>query len=278
MNKKTKSFPLPLSSVMEPFPSEKAMREDPGQWRSTQTAILNQTENRRRMFSQKSAVSVSSKSWNESIVARSLRAMIDRLVVAGIKDPVVLDAIGQIPRHLFVEPGLAVQAYADIALPIGAHQTISKPSTIAKMIEMLRKGCDGAPMQKILEIGTGCGYQAAILAKIAKEVYSVERIKILHELARQNLRPLRIANLRLHYGDGMLGLPQVAPFDGIILAAAGSEIPKVLLDQLAVGGRLIAPVGLEKQTLQLVRRLSENKWETAVVDDCHFVPLQKGTA
>lgn len=214
---------------------------------------------------------------NGPAASKTLRSMTERLARAGITDTVVLNAIGQIPRHLFVEPGLSGQAYEDVALPIGAHQTISKPSTIAKMLEALRAGSRQPCMKKILEIGTGCGYQAAILAKIANEVYSVERIKSLHELARRNLRPLRIANLRLHYGDGMLGLPQVAPFDGIIVAAAGVQVPDALLDQLAIGGRLVAPIGLERQTLQLVERVSENKWESTVLDDCHFVPLQRGT-
>ena len=206
-----------------------------------------------------------------------LRSMVGRLARAGIKDIVVLDAIGQIPRHLFVEPGLSGQAYEDIALPIGAHQTISKPSTVARMLEALRTGMTRSRMKKILEIGTGSGYQAAVLAKIAEEVYSVERIKSLHELARRNLRPLRIANLRLHYGDGMLGLQQVAPFDGIVVAAAGIRVPDALLEQLAVGGRLVAPVGGERQTLQLVERVSESRWESTVLDDCHFVPLRQGT-
>lgn len=214
---------------------------------------------------------------NGPVASKTLRSMTERLARAGIADTVVLNAIGQIPRHLFVEPGLSGQAYEDVALPIGAHQTISKPSTIAKMLEALRAGSRQPCMKKILEIGTGCGYQAAILAKIANEVYSVERIKSLHELARRNLRSLRIANLRLHYGDGMLGLPQVAPFDGIIVAAAGVQVPDALLDQLAIGGRLVAPIGLERQTLQLVERVSENKWESTVLDDCHFVPLRRGT-
>lgn len=215
--------------------------------------------------------------WNESNITRSARSMVERLAQSGIKDKVVLQAMQQIPRHLFLESGLWGQAYADIALPIGSHQTISKPSTVAKMIEALRTGMGTQPLNRILEIGTGCGYQAAILAKLGEEVYSIERIKALHELARRNLRPMRIANLRLQYGDGMKGLPQAAPFDGIILAAAGLQVPDALLDQLAIGGRLIAPVGDEKQKLQLIKRVAEREWESVILDDCYFVPLQQGT-
>jgi protein-L-isoaspartate(D-aspartate) O-methyltransferase len=145
------------------------------------------------------------------------------------------------------------------------------------MIEILRDNRNGGVLNRVLEIGTGCGYQAAVLSLVAKDVYSIERIKALHELAKTNLRPMRIANIRLHYGDGMLGLPQAAPFDGIILAAAGLEVPQALLDQLAIGGRLVAPVGSRHQMLQLIERVSQFEWTTATVEDCHFVPLRPGT-
>jgi protein-L-isoaspartate(D-aspartate) O-methyltransferase len=135
---------------------------------------------------------------------------------------------------------------------------------------------DGATLANVLEIGTGCGYQAAVLSLVAKNVYSIERIKALHELAKNNLRPMRIANIRLHYGDGMLGLPQVAPFDGIILAAAGLEVPQALLEQLAIGGRLIAPVGGKNQVLQLIERINKNEWSSSILEHCHFVPLHQG--
>ena len=147
-----------------------------------------------------------------------------------------------VPRHMFMDEALASQAYIDASLPIGHHQTISQPYIVARMIEVMRQG---GKLQRVLEIGTGCGYQAAVLSLVAKEVYSIERIRPLHELAKANLRPLRVSNLRLQYGDGMLGLPQAAPFDGIILAAAGLEVPQALLEQLAprrpsgcAGGRL----------------------------------------
>ena len=276
MSKKTKTFPLPLSSVMGRSSFEKPDYFG-NRGRFDSVAVDRRPEKRKTDVPESKPVRFQGAGLNGPAASKTLRSMTERLARAGITDTVVLNAIGQIPRHLFVEPGLSGQAYEDVALPIGAHQTISKPSTIAKMLEALRAGSRQPCMKKILEIGTGCGYQAAILAKIANEVYSVERIKSLHELARRNLRPLRIANLRLHYGDGMLGLPQVAPFDGIIVAAAGVQVPDALLDQLAIGGRLVAPIGLERQTLQLVERVSENKWESTVLDDCHFVPLQRGT-
>ncbi|MBI1835272.1 MAG: protein-L-isoaspartate(D-aspartate) O-methyltransferase [Burkholderiales bacterium] len=200
-------------------------------------------------------------------------AMVARVAQQGVQDALVLDALAAIPRHLFIESGLSSQAYIDASLPIGHHQTISQPYIVARMMELMR---NGRALQHVLEIGTGCGYQAAVLSLVAKQVYSIERIKALHELAKENLRPMRIANIRLHYGDGMLGLPQVAPFDGIILAAAGLEVPQALLMQLAVGGRLIAPVGSRSQVLQLTERISKDEWATTTVEACHFVPLRAG--
>jgi protein-L-isoaspartate(D-aspartate) O-methyltransferase len=146
------------------------------------------------------------------------------------------------------------------------------------MIEVMRDNKKNGVLDKVLEIGTGCGYQAAVLSLVAKEVFSIERIKPLHELAKQNLRPLRIANIRLHFGDGMLGLPQAGPFDGIILAAAGLEVPQALLDQMSLGGRLVAPVGGAQQELQLIERVSLNQWTKTTLEKCHFVPLKPGTA
>lgn len=214
---------------------------------------------------------------NSSMVSEAVRkAMVARIAQQGVKDPQVLAAMEAVPRHFFLEPGLASQAYIDASLPIGYHQTISQPYIVARMIEVLKAGAR-QPMKRVLEIGTGCGYQAAVLAQVATEVYSIERIKPLHELARANLRALRIPNLRLHYGDGMLGFPQLAPFDGIILAAAGLQVPPGLLDQLSVGGRLIAPVGSRDQVLQLICRIGENEWTTETLEHCHFVPLRPGT-
>ncbi len=214
---------------------------------------------------------------NMPLVSDAVRkAMVQRIAQQGVRDPVVLAAMEAVPRHYFLEPGLAPQAYIDAALPIGYHQTISQPYIVARMIEVLREGASGK-LKRVLEIGTGCGYQAAVLAQVAEDVYSIERVRPLHELARSNLRPLRIPNLRLHYGDGMLGLPQCGPFDGIILAAAGLDVPQALFDQMAIGGRLIAPVGAGQQRLKLVVRTKRNEWMADMLEPCHFVPLRPGT-
>ena len=208
------------------------------------------------------------------LVSAAIRhAMVVRVAKQGVQDQVVLNALDTVPRHAFIEPALSAQAYIDASLPIGHHQTISQPYIVARMIEVMRHG---RQLERVLEIGTGCGYQAAVLSCVAKEIFSIERIKPLHELAKANLRPLRIANLRLHYGDGMLGLPQVAPFDGIILAAAGLEVPQALLEQLAVGGRLVAPVGAQVQHLQLITRSGKAEWLSETLEACHFVPLRPG--
>jgi protein-L-isoaspartate(D-aspartate) O-methyltransferase len=201
--------------------------------------------------------------------------MAARTARQGVKDAQVLAALEIVPRHMFVEPGMLAQAYVDISLPIGHNQTISQPYIVARMIELLK---GSGPLRRVLEIGTGCGYQAAVLSFVAQEVYSIERIKPLHELAKANLRPLRIANLRLQYGDGMLGLPQVAPFDGIILAAAGLEVPRALLEQMAIGARLVAPVGAQVQHLQRITRTGKAEWTSETLEACHFVPLRPGIA
>jgi protein-L-isoaspartate(D-aspartate) O-methyltransferase len=203
------------------------------------------------------------------------RTMVARVARQGVKDQLVLEALATVPRHAFVQEGLASQAYIDAALPIGHQQTISKPYIVARMIELMR---GGTGLRRVLEIGTGCGYQAAVLARVVQEVYSIERIKPLHELAKLNLRAMRVPNLRLHYGDGMLGLPQAAPFDGIILAAAGLQVPQALLDQLAIGGRLVAPVGAALQHLQLTTRAGKAEWISETLESCHFVPLCPGIA
>jgi protein-L-isoaspartate(D-aspartate) O-methyltransferase len=202
------------------------------------------------------------------------RAMVARVARQGVRDETVLAALQAVPRHLFLEPAMSAQAYVDASLPIGHNQTISQPYIVARMIEAMHAG---RPLARVLEIGTGCGYQAAVLACVAQEVYSIERIRQLHELAKTNLRPLRIPNLRLHYGDGMLGLPQVAPFDGIILAAAGLEVPRALLEQLAIGARLVAPVGGSEQHLQRITRIGKAEWTSETLESCHFVPLRSGT-
>lgn len=285
MTTKDRRFPLPLSSVVD-----KSARLINGKSGSTQiavpqtamqNAIKNATESTKRPnspllhvvkplgFGSDTLNVIDSARGSESI----RRAMVERVAKKGVKDSFVLAALELVPRHLFIESGLSSQAYIDASIPIGHHQTISQPYIVGRMIEIMRNGC---ALVNVLEIGTGCGYQAAVLSLVAKEVYSIERIKALHELAKKNLRPMRIANIRLHYGDGMLGLPQVAPFDGIILAAAGLEVPQALLDQLAIGGRLIAPVGGKNQMLQLIERVAKSEWKSSVLEHCHFVPLHHG--
>jgi protein-L-isoaspartate(D-aspartate) O-methyltransferase len=206
--------------------------------------------------------------------------MVERLRENGIADTRVLQALATVPRHMFVDPGLATQAYEDAALPIGHHQTISKPSVVARMLELVLTGRE---LSRVLEIGTGCGYQAAVLSRIAHDVYSIERIKPLYERAKTNLRPLRIPNIRLHYGDGRLGLPSAAPFDAIVIAAAGFDVPQALLEQLAIGGRLVAPVaaghdasGEATQVLTLVERTGPAQWRESRLDRVFFVPLKSG--
>ncbi len=288
-----KRFPLTLDSITGKAGRNRAATS--AHTYSTQTATQNASRHLPRAISavpasssnspsastslpgSASAPVMASRTMNSPLVSESVRkSMVKRIEQQGVKDKVVLAAMESVPRHFFLEPGLASQAYIDASLPIGYHQTISQPYIVARMIEVLRANSRG-PLNRVLEIGTGCGYQAAVLAQVAQEVYSIERIKPLHELARTNLRPLRIANLRLHYGDGMLGFPQVAPFDGIILAAAGMQVPQDLLDQMSVGGSLVAPIGNRNQVLQLIRRTAENEWMSENLEHCHFVPLKSGT-
>jgi len=157
----------------------------------------------------------------------------------------------EVPRHLFVDEALASRAYDDVSLPINYNQTISQPYIVARMIEVLRVS---APLGRVLEIGTGCGYQAAVLAQLAREVYTVERIKPLYERARKQLSDLKIRNVSVRYADGTAGLPESAPFDGIIMAAAAPTLSAVLREQLAVGGRMVLPVGMQTQWLYLIER------------------------
>jgi len=203
---------------------------------------------------------------------RTRDRMVARLREKGIRDETVLAAMAYVPRHIFVDEGLASRAYEDTALPIGFEQTISQPLVVARMIEAVRAQ---RPLGRVLEIGTGCGYQAALLAQLSKEVYSVERIAELLERARGNLRPMRLSNLRLVHGDGSLGLREAAPFDGIIVAAAAPGIPDALVQQLAAGGRMIVPVGSGDQALVLIERTATGMTEKRL-DAVRFVPLRGG--
>ena len=208
---------------------------------------------------------------------RTRARMVERLREQGIADGRVLEAMAGVPLHLFVEEALASRAYEDTALPIGFGQTISRPYVVARMIEVLLQQREPG---KVLEVGTGCGYQAAVLAGVAAEVYSIERIRELLERARANLRELRLKNLRLAHGDGAAGLEKAAPFDSIILAAAAVELPQALLRQLAPGGRMILPLrdgAAGAQRLILVERGARGYTETAL-DPVRFVPLRAGKA
>jgi protein-L-isoaspartate(D-aspartate) O-methyltransferase len=204
--------------------------------------------------------------------------MVERLRESGIRDDKVLAAMGAVPRHVFVEQALAHRAYEDTALPLGFQQTISQPYVVARMIELLRATPAGPrELGKTLEIGAGCGYQAAVLGVLSKHVFAVERIAPLLAKARLHLRELRLSHVRLKHADGMLGLPEAAPFDTIIVAAAAARVPQALLQQLAPGGRLILPLaaGAGDQVLSLIERTEQGFVETRY-DAVRFVPLLPG--
>jgi len=205
---------------------------------------------------------------------RTRMRMIERLREQGIKDEVVLAAMFEVPRHLFVDEAMASRAYDDVSLPINFNQTISQPYIVARMIEALRAA---GPLNRVLEIGTGCGYQAAVLAQVATEVYSVERIKPLYERARHQLRDLKLHNVIVRYADGSDGLPEAAPFDGIIMAAAAPAMLPALREQLAPDGRMVLPVGMQEQWLYLIERDASGFRETRL-EAVKFVPLLLGKA
>ena len=206
---------------------------------------------------------------------RTRERMLARLREQGIKDEIVLAAIAAIPRHIFVDEALSIRAYEDVSLPIGFGQTISQPYIVAHMSEILR---NGQLMQKVLEIGTGCGYQTAVLSKLAKEVYSVERIRPLVMKARGHLRELKCINVKLDHADGNMGLPDLAPFDAIMVTAAATHIPQELLTQMAIGGRLVIPVGTDEQILNLVERVSQTEYRQSKLGPVKFVPLLGGVS
>lgn len=206
--------------------------------------------------------------------------MVQRLAAGGITAPVVLQALRDVERHRFVDSALVNQAYEDTSLPIGLGQTISKPSVVARMLQLLLGApCATAGLGRVLEIGTGCGYQAAVLGRVAREVYSIERLRGLHERARANLRPLRLANVHLIFGDGMAGYGPGAPYAAIIAAAGGEAVPGAWCDQLAVGGRLVAPMahGGGQQALLVVDKTPQG-FKESVLEAVHFVPLKSGVA
>ena len=207
--------------------------------------------------------------------------MVRRLAAGGVQSAAVLAAMGTVERDRFIDSALVAQAYEDTSLPIGLNQTISKPNVVARMCELLlgaELAREGKPA-RVLEIGTGCGYQAAVLSLLAREVYSIERLRGLHEKARENLRPFRLPNVHLLFGDGMVGYAKGAPYAAIIAAAGGEAVPQAWLDQLAVGGRLVAPVAGQggQQALVVVDRTAQGLRQQ-LLEAVHFVPLKSGVA
>ncbi|RZL67816.1 MAG: protein-L-isoaspartate(D-aspartate) O-methyltransferase [Variovorax sp.] len=220
-----------------------------------------------------------------SMASDAIRArMVHKLAAQGISDARVLRAMGVVERHRFVDSALVNQAYEDTSLPIGLGQTISKPNVVSRMIELLLGapalfGKPGDKLGRVLEIGTGCGYQAVVLSHVASEVYSIERLRGLHEKARANLRHFRLSTVHLMLGDGMLGYPKGAPYAGIIAAAGGESVPEAWIDQLAVGGRIVAPthsIG-RGQALVVIDKTARGL-ERRILEAVHFVPLKSGIA
>ena len=210
---------------------------------------------------------------------RTRQRLLERLTEKGIKDIRVLEAMRDTPRHLFLDEALASRAYEDLALPIGYQQTISQPYIVARMTEILieDKKLESQPIDKALEIGTGCGYQAAILSRFSKSVLTIERIKALHDKAAKNLKKLKVRNVKLLFDDGSDLVEAKENYDAILFAAAPLEVPAYFLDKLSIGGRLVAPIGGgEVQDLSLIKRLSKNKYKTEVVEQVLFVPFLGG--
>jgi len=205
---------------------------------------------------------------------RTRLRMIEALRAQGIKDERVLGAMTEIPRHLFVEEGIESRAYEDVPLPIGHGQTISSPFIVALMTSLL---LEKPPMGKVLEIGTGCGYQTAVLARLVKEVYTLERIAPLMDKARRHLRDLRFYNVRFKHADGHNGYPEGGPYDGILMAASATHVPEALKEQLAVGGRMVLPVGTDDQWLYVIDRDAHGFAERRAAA-VRFVPLVPGVA
>ena len=261
-----KSAPLaPIASIKEASTKAQSIANQPSKSPRSAKGV-------KPLFESASGVGLDSETIREH--------MVRKLAQQGITDNFVLNAMLRIERHRFVDSALVNQAYEDTSLPIGLGQTISKPNVVARMIELLRQGknlsTDGK-LGRVLEIGTGCGYQAAVLSQLSREVYSIERLKGLFDRAKQNLRPLLIPNLHLLFADGMLGYEKGAPYSGIIAAAGGENIPQFWLDQLALGGRIVAPVetGERTQALLVVDK-TEKGFEKTYLEAVHFVPLKSG--
>lgn len=205
---------------------------------------------------------------------RTRERLVRRLREQGIRDEAVLEVIAETPRHLFIDEALAHRAYEDTALPIGFNQTISQPYIVARMTELLL--AQGA-RDRVLEVGTGSGYQTAILAQLCRQVYSVERIQPLQQRAAERLALLELTNVELYHTDGGMGLASKAPFDAILVTAAPETVPEELKQQLAVGGVMVIPVGDVEQRLMRIQRTSQSSFDTQIVEAVRFVPLLKGT-
>ena len=210
------------------------------------------------------------------VSARVRDRMVERVRELGIRDSRVLEALRIVPRHLFVDEALASRAYEDTALPIGQGQTISQPYIVARTAELALEDLPDARAVRVLEVGTGCGYAAAVLAQLFGEVVSVERLRALHERARAKLRPLRLSNVRLMFGDGAQGVAAAAPYRCIVAAAAGDEIPPAWIEQLEVGGRIVAPVGTWNQQLTIVIKDASGRVQKSRKEPVRFVPLRGG--
>jgi protein-L-isoaspartate(D-aspartate) O-methyltransferase len=268
---------------MKQRPSFPARLDDVGQSSATPKTLLGAT----RVLTPKSPLRPKSTPMASpagvGLDSSAVRArMVQKLAEQGVTDAVVLDAMGRTERHRFVDSALVNQAYEDTSLPIGLGQTISKPNVVARMIALLREapGLQGQPsMGRVLEIGTGCGYQAAVLSHVAREVYSIERLRGLHDKARENLRPLRLPNVHVIFGDGMLGYAKGAPYSAIIAAAGGEAVPQAWIDQLAVGGRIVAPMQTTKgqQALVVIDKTPQGL-QQSLLEAVHFVPLKSGIA
>ena len=201
------------------------------------------------------------------------RQLVDSLSQKHLFHPSVLEAMLKVPRHLFIEKGLDHLAYLDRPLPIGANQTISQPYTVAMQTHLLAL----SKWDRVLEIGTGCGYQTAILAELGLRVFTIERQKTLYNLAEKNLNALGYTSVQLHYGDGFNGLPQFAPFKGILLTCGAAQLPPELPKQLAIGGKMVAPIGTEEQIMTVIERIDEETFSEHTYGSYSFVPMLPGT-
>ena len=212
------------------------------------------------------------------VSARVRDRMVERVRELGVCDARVLEAIRIVPRHLFVDEALASRAYEDTALPIGHGQTISQPYIVARTAELALEDLPDARSARVLEIGSGCGYAAAVYAQLFGEVVSVERLRALHERARENLRPLRLPNVRLVFGDGSQGVSAASPYDCIVAAASGSDIPIAWVEQLKEGGRIVAPIGTWNQQLMVGIKDASGRLQKSLKEPVRFVPLRGGVA